>query len=67
MRPATYYYLAQVWPHRGHHPAQRGALFGAASRGRHAQAPRRGHLGRELSAVARRVLAVLSGTSQATT
>ena len=64
MRPATYYYLAQAWRPREHRQAQRGALSRTASRGRHA-APRRGHPGRELPGVARRVLAMLSGTSQA--
>jgi hypothetical protein len=62
MRPATYYYLAQAWRPDGHRQTQRGAR--SASRGRHGYAPRHDRPGRELPAVARRVLAVLSGTSQ---
>jgi hypothetical protein len=65
MRPATYYYLAQVWALAGTagssqtpSPAPR---TGAATRAQ----PRRIHPGRELPAVARRVLAALSGTSPA--
>jgi hypothetical protein len=65
MRPATVYYLAQAWPSRGHREARPGAPSRATRRGRHAYAPRRSHLGRDLHAAARRVLAVLSGTSQA--
>ena len=64
MRPATYYYLAGAWPSRPHRQTQPGAPSRATSRGRHARAPRRDHPGRELPALARRVLAVLSGTSQ---
>ncbi len=64
MRPATYYYLTQAWPARRHSQSPRGTLFRVRRRGRHAQAPRRDHPGRELRAVARRVLAVLTGTSQ---
>jgi hypothetical protein len=64
MRPATYYYLAQAWRPDGHRQTQRGTRSRAASRGRHAYAPRHDHPGRELPAIARRVLAVLSGTSQ---
>ena len=64
MRPATYYYLTQAWPARRHRQIQRGALFRVRRRGRHAQAPRRDHPGRGLQAVARRVIAALSGTSQ---
>jgi len=62
MRPASYYYLAQIWHPQEHRQIQRGTLR-VASRGRHAA--RRDHPGRALPAVARRVLAMLSGTSQA--
>lgn len=65
MRPATYYYLAQAWPSRGRRPIQPYAISRAANRGRHAHAPApRRHAGRELPAIARRVLAALSRTSQ---
>ena len=60
MRPATYYYLAQAWPR----PTRPRSLRRAAYRGRHAAAPASRRPGRELPAVARRVLAALSGTSQ---
>jgi hypothetical protein len=63
MRPATYYFLAQVWASQPHH-AQPGARSRATRRGRHAMAPRRYHFGRELPALARRVRAAMSGTSQ---
>lgn len=62
MRAASYYYLTQAWPARGPGQIQRGALSRAVSRGRHARPPRRVRLGRDLPAVARRVLALLSGT-----
>jgi hypothetical protein len=63
MRPASLYYLIQAWPssQRQAHP---GAPFRAARRGRHAMPPRRRFPGRELPALARRVFAALSGTSQ---
>lgn len=64
MRPATCYYMAQAWPPQGRSEAPP-ALHRAAGQGRRALSARRGHPGRELSAVARRVLAALSGTSQA--
>lgn len=64
MRPATYYYLAQTWPHH-RRQTRPGTLSRDGYRGRHARphSPRRSP-GRELSAFARRVLAALSGTSQ---
>ena len=66
MRPATIYYLAQTWSPRTNRQFQRDdAPPSAASRGRHARAPRRYRPGRALTAVARRALAVLNGTSQA--
>jgi hypothetical protein len=65
MRPATYYYLAQAWSSRRRGEARPGPSARVTRRGRHAQAPRRSHARRELHAAARRVLAVLSGTSQA--
>lgn len=65
MRPAAYYYLAQVWPTQGNRQDQRGTPFRLKSRGRHARAPRRDLSWRELPVAARRVLAALSGTSQA--
>jgi hypothetical protein len=64
MRPASFYYLAHAWPSRRRQTLP-GAPARATSRGRHARAPRHDHLGRELPALARRVLAALSGTSQA--
>jgi hypothetical protein len=64
MRPATYYYLARAWPADRHRGARQGAPSRATRRGRHARPARRDRYGRELSALARRVLAVLSGTSQ---
>jgi hypothetical protein len=65
MRPATIYYLAQAWSPRTNHQFQReDARPSPAGRGRHARASRRGRLARGLPAVKRRILAVLSGTSQ---
>lgn len=61
MRPASYYFLTQAWPSR-----QRRTKPGASSRarrGRHAMAPRYQPT-RQLPALARRVLAALTGTSQ---
>jgi hypothetical protein len=63
MRPATYYFLAQAWPIHRRQGAP-GALFRVTSRGRHARPRPRYHLGRELPALARRVRAAMSGTSQ---
>jgi hypothetical protein len=65
MRPATFYYLAQNWPSRPRSQARRDTRFRFRSRGRHALAPRRGHSAARLTAVARRVLTGLGGTSQA--
>ena len=62
MRPASYYYLAQIWRPQEHPQTQRRTLR-VASRGRHAA--RRDYPARALPVVARRVLAMLSGTSQA--
>ena len=64
MRAASYYYLTQAWPARERGQIQRGALSRTVSRGRHARPPRRVQLGRDLATVARRVLALLSRTSQ---
>jgi len=64
MRPASYYYLATAWPSRQRRQAQPGGPSRATSRGRHAKAPQRRHLGRELPVLARRVFAALGGTSQ---
>jgi hypothetical protein len=66
MRGATHYYLAQAWRPRGHRqPQQSTRRPRAAYQARHAlaDAPGRSRPVRELPAVARRVLAVLSGTS----
>lgn len=65
MRAASYYYLAQTWPHRSRQ-TRPGTLRRAGYQARHARppSPRRRHPGRELAALARRVLAALSGTSQ---
>jgi hypothetical protein len=62
MRPASYYYLAQAWPNR--RQSRPCAPSRATRRGRHAMPPRRYHPARELPALARRVLAALTGTSQ---
>ena len=61
MRPASCYYLAQAWPssQRRHSGPAR-----TTRRGRHAMAPCRYHPARELPALARRVRAALTGTSQ---
>jgi hypothetical protein len=64
MRPAGYYYLVSVWSARRGRQSQPGAPSRATRRGRHAMAPRRHRTGRELSALARRVLGALAGTSQ---
>ena len=65
MRPATIYYLAQIWSPGTNRQFQRDdAPPSAASRGRHARPPRRDAHRRGLSAVTRRVLAMLNGTSQ---
>jgi len=64
MRPATVYYLAQLWSPRTNRQFQRNdAPPCTASRPRHARVPRRP--GRGLLAGTRRVLAGLNGTSQA--
>lgn len=65
MRPATYYYLTQMWPSTADRPAEPGTLPGSVSRGRHVGAHRRAHPARGLPAVVRRVVAALSGTWQA--
>jgi hypothetical protein len=66
MRPATLYYLAQVWSPRTDRQFQRNdAPPCTASRPRHARVPRRDRPGRGLPAVTRRLFAVLNGTSQA--
>ena len=65
MRGASHYYLAQTWRPRGNRQTQQGTRRPrAAYQARHAlaDAPARGPV-RELPGVARRVLAVLSGTS----
>ena len=64
MRPASYYYLAQAWPSQRRRQSQPSAPSRATRRGRHAMAPRRYHPARELPALARRVLATLTGTPQ---
>ena len=65
MRPATIYYLAQAWSPRTNHQFQRDdAPPSRPYRGRHARPPRRDRHRRGLSAVTRRVLAMLNGTSQ---
>jgi hypothetical protein len=66
MRPATVYYLAQVWSPRTSRQFQRNdAPPCTASRPRHARVPRRDRPGRGLLTVTRRVFAMLNGTSQA--
>jgi len=65
MRPATVYYMAQVSSRRTHRQFQPDAPPDTAGRGRHARAPRRGHPERGLPAFARRILAMMNGTSQA--
>jgi hypothetical protein len=64
MRPASYYYLAHAWPSRRGPQTQPGAPARGTGRGRHARARRHEHFGRELPALARRILATLSNTSQ---
>jgi len=61
MRPASLYYLTQAAPsnQRRHSGPAR-----TTRRGRHAMAPCRYHPARELPALARRVRAALTGTSQ---
>jgi hypothetical protein len=66
MRPASYYYLAQAWPQNQRRQSQPSAPSRATRRGRHAMAPRRNHAARDLPALARRVLATVTGTSQPT-
>ena len=66
MRGAAHSYLAQTWRPRQHLQTQQGSRRPrAAYQARHAlaDAPRRSRPVRELPAAARRVLAVLSGTS----
>jgi len=66
MRPAALYYLAQAWsPRTGHQFQPIDAPPCTASPRRHARLPRRDRPGRGLSAVTRRVLAVLNGTAPA--
>ena len=62
MRAASLYYVTQAWPN-GRRQSRPGAPS-RARRGRHAMAPRRYRLARELPALARRVLAALTGSSQ---
>ena len=67
MRPASVYYLTQAWPsqRRQSQPgAPSRASRRASRRGRHAMAPRRYRPARELPALARRVRAALTGSSQ---
>ena len=64
MRPATLYYMAQVSSRRAHHQNRPDAPPDTAGRGRHARASRRGHPERGLPAFARRILAMMNGTSQ---
>ena len=62
MRAASLYYVTQAWPSQ-----RRQSQPSAPSRprrGRHAMAPRRYRPARELPALARRVLAALTGSSQ---
>jgi hypothetical protein len=61
MRPASYYYLTQAWPSNRR---RRSGTSRSTRRGRHAMARRRYHPARELPALARRVLAALTGASQ---
>ena len=44
MRPATYYYVAQVSPHPSHRQIQQDAAPQTTGRDRHARVPRRAHL-----------------------
>jgi len=64
MRPASYYFLAQTWPSRQRRQSHPGAGSRATRRGRHAMASRRYRPARQLPALARRVLASVTGTSQ---
>jgi hypothetical protein len=64
MRPASYYYMTQAWPSSRRRPSQPGGPARTTRRGRHALASRRYQPIRELPALARRVLATLTGTSQ---
>ena len=61
MRPASLYYLAQTWPSN---QRRQSGPSRTTRRGRHAAAPRRYHPARELPALARRVFAFLTGSSQ---
>jgi hypothetical protein len=66
MRPATLYYLSQVWfPPTNRQFQPHDAPPCTASRGRHARVPHRDRPGRALPAITRRVLTVPNGTSQA--
>ena len=66
MRPATVYYLAQLWSPPTSRPGRRnGAPPRPASRPGHARLPRRGAPARGLLTLTRRVFAMLNGTSQA--
>jgi hypothetical protein len=64
MRPASYYFLTQTWPSRQRRQSHPGAGSRATRRGRHAMASRRYRPARQLPALARRILASLTGTSQ---
>jgi len=64
MRPATYYFLTEAWPSHQRRQSQPGAPSRATRRGRHAMPPRRSRPARELPALARRVLATVTGNSQ---
>jgi hypothetical protein len=61
MRPASLYYLTQAWPSN---QRRQSGPSRTTHRGRHAMAPRRYRPARQLSALARRVFAALTGTSQ---
>ena len=64
MRPASYYYLTQAWPASRSRQGQPNGPSRTTRRGRHAMAPRRYRPARGLPALARRVLATVTGTSQ---
>ena len=61
MRPASLYYLTQAWPSN---QRRQSGTSRTTRRGRHAMARRRYQPACELPALARRVLAALTGSSQ---
>ena len=64
MRPATYYYVAQVSPHPSHRQIQQDAAPQTTGRDRHARVPRRAHvlLAESLRSLIGRIVRKIAGS-----